>query len=80
MVCACVCVYSRISFTTIDFSQIVNCLEEWGSGLFQAMSFTGARYEVVHERMMELMLTVEKDKYHGRKLRQLLKSIATTGW
>jgi hypothetical protein len=54
-------------------------LEEWGSGLFNPIPFTGARYEVVHETMMELISKVEMDNYHGRKLRQLLKGIATTG-
>ena len=37
------------------------------------------RYEAVHEAMMELISKVEKDNYHGWKLRHLLKGIATMG-
>jgi hypothetical protein len=55
-------------------------LEEWDTGFFHPIPFTGARYQVIHQTMMELISQVEKDDYHRRKLRQLLKSIATTGW
>jgi hypothetical protein len=58
----------------------VNCLEEWENGSFRSLPFSGTRYEVVHATMMELISEVEKDDYHGRKLRRLLKHIATTGW
>ncbi|KAF8811157.1 hypothetical protein BYT27DRAFT_7208610 [Phlegmacium glaucopus] len=58
---------------------IVNCLEEWETGVFRATPFTGARYEAVYEAMMELIAHVKKDDYHGRKLRRLLKHIASGG-
>ena len=51
----------------------------WESGSFHSLSFTGTRYEAVHEAMMELISKVEKDNYHGQKLRHLLKGIATMG-
>lgn len=80
MVCTCVSFYYCISFgTTTDTLQIVNCLEEWESGSFRSLPFTGTRYEAVHKVMMELISKVEEDGYHGRKFRKLLKAIATSG-
>lgn len=38
--------------------------------------FTGDRYESIHQIFIELMNDIEKDEYHGVKLKALLKKIA----
>jgi hypothetical protein len=41
--------------------------------------FTGDRYESVHQAMLSLIDDVEHHEYHGKKLKTLLKKIATEG-
>lgn len=59
--------------------QIINCLEEWQSGMFVGIAFTGKEYQEVYERMLELIEKVEDDPYHGPKLARLREKIGKTG-
>ena len=59
--------------------QIVNCLNEWELGYEVRTPFTGDRYESVHKAMVSLIGELEKHDYHGAKLENLLKKVATDG-
>jgi hypothetical protein len=41
--------------------------------------FCGDRYESIYQAMVSLMDELEKNAYHGAKLKALLKEIATDG-
>ncbi|KAH9027647.1 hypothetical protein EDB84DRAFT_1439814 [Lactarius hengduanensis] len=58
---------------------VVNCLHEWESGSYVLINFAGATYESVYNLMATLIDRTLKDDYHGKKLRVLLKQIATEG-
>ena len=61
------------------FLQIVNCLEEWQSGVHIKIPFSGDRYETVYQDMAALIFATSEDPYHGRKLRKLASFIASDG-
>jgi hypothetical protein len=59
--------------------KIVNCLEEWQTGAFVMIPFSGDRYETVYQDLASLINATDEHPYHGRKLRKLSKSIAIEG-
>ena len=77
MACACVRIYLLFICIYSPYFKIVNCLSEWKLGHESKVPFTGEQYESVHQAMTALMDELEKDEYHGRKFRKLLKNFAT---
>ncbi|KAF9037980.1 hypothetical protein BJ165DRAFT_1407920 [Panaeolus papilionaceus] len=58
---------------------IYNCIDEYSQGMFIAIPFEGTLYADTYDNIITVLGVVKEDKYHGKKLENMLKSWAEAG-
>ncbi len=59
--------------------QLVNCLHEYQSGLYNSINFTEHVYNQVYDKFSNIVAGTLRDSYHGKKLYKLLQRISKEG-
>lgn len=60
--------------------QIICCLNKYKTGSRVNVDFTGDCYEDVFKTMSDTIDLVDAHDYHGQKLHDFLRSLASNGW
>ncbi|KAF9455223.1 hypothetical protein BDZ94DRAFT_1375178 [Collybia nuda] len=58
---------------------VINCLQEYATGEFKHINFSGKVYAAMHDAILMLMEELDKDEYYSDVFEGMLKRIGKTG-